>query len=428
MRDFILVMMAAIVAAVLPVTAHAQRGAAPAVYDTDPSVADIRARAEAGDATAQYDLAELYVWGIRDVPCDRRAAIPWLEKAAAQGHEYAAQRLKMEREDIATFEQERAAALTGDAQAQFRFGADLYKLKCLGDDWTRHKDWLMRAVRQDNADALNWFGDYYTKGYQYYLRFPQTAPSGYPLFAGNRGADNLPEAIRWYKRAAAKDHPVAIHMLSVLYGMDSPLQDVRQMEKWAIRNAYRPIRTRDDVYSWPAIWALVGLCWYYDQGYFVRDSSIGYPISANVKSPADPAKSFVCHQHAAAHKMPEQTYRLGELYEFGIGTARDPAAAEASYLAMADDQRLSDGESYWGRAAMRLGLLMQARGDAAGAYYWLLLTPPDKRCHGERYINEDPLVLCRKARAARDAIATQLPPEDKARIERKARQWMWEDG
>ena len=50
--------------------------------------ADLRARAEAGAADAQYDLGFLYDNGY-GVAQDYQAALTWYRKAAEQGHAYA---------------------------------------------------------------------------------------------------------------------------------------------------------------------------------------------------------------------------------------------------------------------------------------------------------------------------------------------------
>ena len=48
-------------------------------------LADRRARAEAGDASAQYNLGVMYATG-RDVPQDDAEAVAWYRRAAEQGH------------------------------------------------------------------------------------------------------------------------------------------------------------------------------------------------------------------------------------------------------------------------------------------------------------------------------------------------------
>jgi TPR repeat protein len=56
--------------------------------DTDGTVKFLRAKAEGGDAEAQFDLSSRYYTG-KGVQEDRSLSLQWLEKAAEQGHEKA---------------------------------------------------------------------------------------------------------------------------------------------------------------------------------------------------------------------------------------------------------------------------------------------------------------------------------------------------
>lgn len=421
-------------AAGLPATAWAQNGARPAAYDTDAPVADIRAGAEAGDANAQFALAELYNSGIQDVPCDSRIALMWLEKAAAQGHEYAVERLPQWKNDLATYERERAAALSGDAQAQYEFGRDLYKLGCFGEDRHNARTWVMRAVRQGHGEAMAWFGDYYAYGYEYYRNFPKTKANGYPEYAANLGAGSLPAAISWYKRAARAGSASAYNMLPILYGMDSPVQDIKVMETWLIRDVYRPLRPGEDPSNWPRAFDMHELCWYYDMGTFNRSSRMGHPLSTHVEVAPRPAEAFGCHRslHAMAEgktdwAVSRETYRLAQLYELGRGAPRDPVIAEALYRQLVTADADVRYPLLTPLAVMRLGLLVQARGDLAEAYRWLARTRDEKHCPRDQFV-DDYDALCRRAAAARDAIAVQLPAEEKARLDKAARKYVDEAG
>ena len=51
----------------------------------DQALAELHARAEAGDAEAQYELGYKYRWG-QGVPLDDAEAGRWLRLAAEQGH------------------------------------------------------------------------------------------------------------------------------------------------------------------------------------------------------------------------------------------------------------------------------------------------------------------------------------------------------
>ena len=53
-----------------------------------PAIDAVRARAEQGDAAAQYNLGQMYSYG-RVLPKDSAEAVRWYRLAAEQGHDYA---------------------------------------------------------------------------------------------------------------------------------------------------------------------------------------------------------------------------------------------------------------------------------------------------------------------------------------------------
>ena len=48
-------------------------------------LADLRSRAEQGDADAQFELGSMYYWG-EGVPADNAESVRWYQLAAEQGH------------------------------------------------------------------------------------------------------------------------------------------------------------------------------------------------------------------------------------------------------------------------------------------------------------------------------------------------------
>src|SRR5262245_15542660 len=93
--------------------------AAPAQPFEDAPLAVVRAKAEGGDAAAQYELGNRLFFG-QDVAEDRTAALPWYRKAAEQNHADAQNKLALayhggrgvERDEVeATWWWKRAAEL-----------------------------------------------------------------------------------------------------------------------------------------------------------------------------------------------------------------------------------------------------------------------------------------------------------------------------
>ena len=112
-----------------------------------------RARAEQGDAEAQFNLARAYYHG-QGVPQDYNGAARWYRKAADQGY----------------------------AKAEYDLGYMYYKGK---------------GVPQDNSEALLWYRKAADQGYakaQYAV--------GYMYFQGKGVPQDHAEAARWYRRAA----------------------------------------------------------------------------------------------------------------------------------------------------------------------------------------------------------------------------------
>ena len=157
-----------------------------------PNLDDLRARAEAGSADAQYELAGLYGRSDSPVARDLAQAVSWLRRAAEQGHEAA-------QASVAIY------YLTGEGVAR---------------DPAEAARWWRLAARQGNVFAQHNLGMLY-----------QGMPAPY------RGDDDPPvdhdEAVRWFLQAATQDHVPAINMLAIKYrDGDGIPQDLGQAFRW----------------------------------------------------------------------------------------------------------------------------------------------------------------------------------------------------
>ena len=112
-----------------------------------------RARAEQGDAEAQFNLARAYYHG-QGVPQDYNGAARWYRKAADQGY----------------------------AKAEYDLGYMYYKGKGVPQDYSEALLWYRKAADQGYANAQ------YAVGYMY--------------FQGKGVPQDHAEAARWYRRAA----------------------------------------------------------------------------------------------------------------------------------------------------------------------------------------------------------------------------------
>jgi hypothetical protein len=184
--------------------------------------ADLRHRAEAGEAEAQYQLAVRYSWG--EAPQDKAEALNWFRKAAEQGHSQA-------QVNVGEFYRQGHGGLDKDDQqavAWFRKAADQ------GDAWGQTELALMyergAGVPQDNAEAVRW----YTCAADQGLPIAQF-DLAYMYENGNGVTADLEKAVRLYE-LAAPSVPTARHNLALLYkhGSGSVRKDAVIAYKWAV--------------------------------------------------------------------------------------------------------------------------------------------------------------------------------------------------
>jgi TPR repeat protein len=127
-----------------------------------------RARADQGDAKAQYSLGVIYARG-QGVPQDHAEAVRWYRKAADQGY----------------------------AKAQFNLAFMYYQGKGVPQDYTQAVRWYRRAA--DRGDAIA----------QYYL--------GSSYAQGQGVSQDYAEAVRWYRKGAELGYANAQYGLGLMY-------------------------------------------------------------------------------------------------------------------------------------------------------------------------------------------------------------------
>src|SRR5438445_1061979 len=155
------------------------------------AVTGYKARAEKGDAEAQYGLAYMYYQG-KGVAQDYGEAVRWARRAADQGYAKAQAALGIAYYDGKGVPQDyteasrwyRKAADQGYAKAQIYLGSMYYYGKGVSQDYSEAARWYRRAADQGDAEAL------YDLGYMY------SHGTGVP--------QDYAEAARWYRKAADK--------------------------------------------------------------------------------------------------------------------------------------------------------------------------------------------------------------------------------
>jgi uncharacterized protein len=307
-------------ASVSPATQQSASTQQSAPHLSSNDVAQLQAKAEAGDAAAQLALGRAYQKG-DGIRQNDELAVMWYRKAADQGNAIAQNNLGImyrmgsgvEKNKEEAVKWYRLAARQGDANAMFNLGTAYYN----GD-----------GTASNEFQAYDWF-----------------------LVAEEAGSTNAPDAVQ---RTAAEIGPrlsvVALMDVAGMYeaGRDLPRNYV-EVEKW-----YRKaIALKNPT-------AMVRLAALYING---KGVSQDYPQALALCR--DAAKMSAGGQHC-----------VGYMYQHGLGVPADPKEAAKWYLSSADggnsDSMLAIAQMYWKGDGINV--------DRAEAYYWFF----DAYRHGER--------------------------------------------
>jgi len=179
--------------------------------------------AEGGDPDAQYEVAIMYLSG-RGVARDFDAALRWLERAAGNGNDSAAAKLKRIQAQKKKFVAARGKAESGRAAAQYELGMMYLKGRGVKLDAATGRQWLEKAAAQSHEKAITRLAILFIKGQggapdydrahqllssvsersalaQYYLG---------ELYAAGKGVPRDYEtAMSWYRKAAENGFSMA---------------------------------------------------------------------------------------------------------------------------------------------------------------------------------------------------------------------------
>jgi TPR repeat protein len=277
-------------------------------------IESVRRAANAGDTTAMVSLGHAYRVGDR-VGRDSQEAIRWFRLALDRGDPRGALSLgwiygygePSIRDEAAAVTYYLKAAEQGEIDAMY----ELYLCHWDGKGVAESRDdafkWLTKAAESGSAVA------------QCQLGIRLERPSNYDVVPVIFKPNNMPEAIRWYRKAMAQDFAGGYCRLGLCYleGKGVVQDEERGVE--LIRKA----ADQGQQYS------LVKLAELYDEG-------IGEP-----RSEADRPLSLLLR--AAEDNSPDPLPGLIFHYQQGLGTARDLVAASRWYCraAMAHNRRYS---------------------------------------------------------------------------------------
>jgi TPR repeat protein len=298
--------------------------------DRDPP-ADVRAKAEKGDAVAQFILGGHYDLG-EGVAKDEVEAVKWYRKAAEQNLPAAQRTLGLclargsgvAKDYVEAVNWFHKAADQNDAMAQYSLGVSYLKGQGVAKSEEEAVKWYRKAAEQNYASAQYSLGICHAKGQGL--------------------AKDEEEAVKWFRKAAVQNDAMAQQGLGVCYlkGQGVAKDEVEAI-KW-----FRKAAERNDA----AAQDNLGVCYLKGQG-VTRDE-------------AEAVKWF---RKAAAQNDAQAQYNLGVCYSKGQGVAKDEVQAVKWYRKAAEQNYASAQNNLASCYAGGCGVPR----DYAEAYMWTLL-------------------------------------------------------
>jgi TPR repeat protein len=191
----------------------------------------LRPLAEAGDARAQYMLAEM----LDDSPATEREAFDWYRKSAGQGdpcgmvnlgwcYQVGAGTARSPAEASECLKKAlpalRAAAESGDSLAQNNLGCCYEEGLGVAKDYRQAVEWFRKAAEQGHATAQNNLGYCYEHGLGV--------------------AKDEKQAVEWYRKAAEQGFASAQYNLGLCYEYGTGVaKDYKQAVEWFRKAAVR---------------------------------------------------------------------------------------------------------------------------------------------------------------------------------------------
>jgi hypothetical protein len=180
----------------------------------------MRARAEMGDAKAQFNLASMYYYG-KGVPQNYGEAVRWCGKAAEQGYALAESRMGslyfygngVPQDYTEAARWYRKAAEQGEPKGELGLASAYFYGKGVPKDYTEAVRWYRKSADHGEAAAQFSLGSIYSQG--------------------TGVQQDYAEAISWYRKAASQGDAGAEYALGYLYynGKGLP-RDYKEGLRW----------------------------------------------------------------------------------------------------------------------------------------------------------------------------------------------------
>ncbi len=308
------------------------------------TLAALKAKAEKGNARAQYQLAGHFVNG-QGTNVDLTQAFQWFQKAADQGLADAEFHLGLcyasgsgtTRDFAAALPWFQKAAEQGNTDAQYNLGTLFENALGTQKDETQAITWLQRAAEKGNVDAQNELGMIYY----------------------NTRKDNA-AATKWFRRAAEQGNTAAENSLAVMYlqGQGVP-QDDAQAYNWFQKSAeggfaegqnnFASILFSQQRMAEAAEWFRKAA----DQGHPVAQYNVGQFIEQGLVYPRDVNEALLWYLRSAKQGNGLAEFKLGQMYLEGLGVKTDRVEAY-KWLKLAQLQDVPQAQSFLAACASTL--------------------------------------------------------------------------
>lgn len=168
-------------------------------------LAEVRFKADKGDAKAQWELGKAFSQGEFGLEKDQQEAVKWFRKAAEQNFASAQFNLGacymfgngVEKEQQEAVKWYLKAAEQNDVWSQFNLGTCYYNGNGVRQDVAEAVKWYRKAAEQNYVLAQDVMGDLYGSG----IGMPQ----------------DLTEAVKWYRKAAEQNFAPAQRKVGEAY-------------------------------------------------------------------------------------------------------------------------------------------------------------------------------------------------------------------
>jgi len=200
---------------------QAAQAASPATQSAD-EISDIKTKAAAGDASAEYELGRAYEMG-KGVGQDAGQAAAWYSKAAEQGNAKAQDSLGVlywlgegvDKDKKAAVEWYRKSARQGDANAMFNLGAAYYNGEGVNLNDSLALAWFLLASEAGSASGEDAAKRSEQEHRQWFLS-DACLTIGQMYEKGEELPRNLDLAMKWYRKAADGGNAQAQLNLAIL--------------------------------------------------------------------------------------------------------------------------------------------------------------------------------------------------------------------